>query len=139
MRSKTTTADQLSRLSFEVSPATAFRRRNSFPESPLRPGCYCGAVFAHNRPYVGAKHDQSKLPASQVLLIHNVLIGRNHHIKFRVLTSLKKLAVFKLGMPLHLHKRAHFMPGKKATHANRNILIKQDAQRGGSVRRPKSL
>jgi len=41
-------------------------------------------------------------------------------------------------MPSHFDERAHFMLGQESTHADRNVLIKQDAQRGGSERTPQS-
>ena len=41
------------------------------------------AVLTHDRPDVGTEHDQGKPPAHQVLLMPDVLIGRNQHVESR--------------------------------------------------------
>jgi len=80
-------------------------------------------MVTHYRPDIGTEHDQGKLPACEVLLIPEVLIGCNHHAKSCRLSSLKKRAVFELGMPLHFDERAHFMPGQGAARRRERFYL----------------
>ena len=84
---------------------------------------YCRAVRSHDRPDVGSKHEQGELSVRQVLLIPDVLIGRHHHVEARLFRQFQKLTVFELVRPSHFHDRVDFMPGQRATRADRNLRI----------------
>jgi predicted nucleic acid-binding protein len=57
---------------------------------------YWRTVLPDDRPDVGSEHDKGEFPARQVLLIPDILIGRNHHVEFRLLRYFEKLAVLEL-------------------------------------------
>ena len=57
------------------------------------------------------EHDQSKFPTDQVLLMPDVLVGRNHHIEPRRFYHFEKVAVLKLRMPPHVDESARLMLG----------------------------
>src|ERR1035437_9358955 len=101
-------------------------------------GRYRRSVVANDGPDIGAEHDQSELPARQILLVPDVLIGRNHHVEPRRFRHLKKLPVFKLRMPLHLYEGADLMFGQEAPYTDRDVFVKYDAQCGDSWRKSKS-
>ena len=86
-----------------------------------------------------AASDQGELSAHQVLLIPDVLIGRNQHIEARSFRFREKLPVFKLRVPWHFNERAHVMTGQEPSHTDRDIFIKQDVQRGESSRKSTPL
>ncbi len=89
-------------------------------------------MLLHHRPDVRAEHDQGELPARQVLLIADVLIGCHHYVETRLFRYFEKFAVFKLVRPAHFHDRMDFMRGEEGTRPNWNVFIEQDAQRDGS-------
>jgi len=70
--------------------------------------------------------------------IPDVLIRCDHHVERRHFRGIQKLAVFKLRRPTHFDDGADFVSGEDAAHTNRNVLVKQDAQRVGSWRKPES-
>lgn len=90
--------------------------------------------FLSYRPDIGPEDDQSEFSAGQVLLVADVLVGGNHYIESGLFRHCQKFAVFQLVGPLHFDEGLDPVIGQEPTHTNRNVLIKQDAQRGGSVR-----
>jgi hypothetical protein len=48
------------------------------------------------------------------------------------------IAVLKLRVPAQVEELANLMPGQEAAHADRHVLIEQDAQRDGSGRNRES-
>lgn len=54
-------------------------------------------MITYEGPDIGAQHNQGEFPPCQVLLISDVLIGRNHHIESTRFRGLKKFSVLKLG------------------------------------------
>ena len=95
-------------------------------------------MVAHHGPDIGPEHYQSELSARQVLLVPNVLIGRNHHREPRRFRCLEKFAVFKLRMPVHLDKGANLMFRQESPYTGGDVLIKYDAQGGDSWRTSRS-
>ncbi len=95
-------------------------------------------MVAHHRPDVGPEYDQGEFPARQVLLIPDVLVRRHDHVELRLFRHVEKLAVFKLRRPPHVDDGVNFMLDQELPHTNRDVLIKQDAQRGDSWRTPES-
>jgi hypothetical protein len=62
----------------------------------------------------------------------DVLIGGNKYVEPRGFRLLEEFAIFELRMPLHLDKSPHIMFEKEAPHADRDVLIEDDSQRGDS-------
>ncbi len=65
----------------------------------------------------------------------DVLVGRNDYVERRRFRRLQKVSVFKLRRPAPFDDRADLMSGEESAHPDRNVLVKQDAQRGGCERR----
>lgn len=100
--------------------------------------CYLCPVNTYNRPDVGTKHDQGKLAAREVLLIADVLIRGHQHVETLGFRGFQKVAVFKLYRPSRFDESAHRMVRQESSHTDRDVLIKQDAQRGDSWRTSQS-
>ena len=96
---------------------SALRRQRHFDELIAPRRCrvdfsrYRRFVATHHGPDIGAEHNQSEFPAGQILLIPDVLIGRNHHVEPRFFRCFEKLAVFKLWRPGHPREGVHLMMG----------------------------
>ncbi len=71
--------------------------------------CNLGPVINYNWPDIGTQNDQRKLTALKVLLIADVLIGRNHHVETRSFCIFQKVPVFKLYGPSRFDKGADLM------------------------------
>jgi hypothetical protein len=95
-------------------------------------------MWPYDRPDIRPKHDEGELSARQVLLVADVLIRRDHHIEPGLFRHFQKLAIFELIRPSHLDDGMNLMLWKKAADTNRDVFVKQDAQRGDSWRKPKS-
>jgi len=72
------------------------------------------------------------------LLVTDALIGGNHRVEPGMFRHRQKFAVLQLVGPLHFEESINRMVGQEPAHTSRNILIKQDAQRGDSGRKSKS-
>ncbi len=92
-------------------------------------------MHLYHRPDIRAKDDKSKLPAAQILLVSDILVGRYHYREARFFRYFQKLAVFQLVGPAHFYNGMDFVIWKKATRTDRNVFIKQDSQRGDSGRK----
>ena len=99
---------------------------------------YRRAMLRYYRPDFRAEGDQSEFSACQVLLIPDVLVGRNQHVESGLLRHPQELAVFQLIRPLHFNESLNLMLRQEAAHTDRDIFIEQDAQGGGSWRKSKS-
>ena len=55
--------------------------KSSLPGVAIDSGHYFRAVLPYDRPYIGAEDNQSEFPATQLLLVTDVLIGGNHHVE----------------------------------------------------------
>ena len=91
-------------------------------------------MIPHYRPDIRPEHHQSERSACLFLLMRDVSFGRNQHLESGRFRRLQQFAIFKLWMPLHPGKGAHIMPGQEAPHTERDVLVKDDAQRGDSYR-----
>jgi hypothetical protein len=97
-------------------------------------GCYLYFIFANNGPDIRAEHNQREAPAPEVLLMADVLIGGNEHVEEGGFRSLQKFAVLQLWGPVHFDDGANFVVGQEETDADGNVVIKENAQRDGSLR-----
>jgi len=93
-------------------------------------GHYRRAVLPYYGPDIGAEDDQSEFPTLQVLLIPDVLIGSNQYFEPGLFRHLQKLAVFQLIGPQHFDESLNLMLEQEAARTDRDIFIKQYAQRG---------
>ena len=96
---------------------------------------YCCGMVADNWPDTRTECSQGKLAARRVLRIRDVPVRPDQHERSR-LRSPQRYTIFQLRRPVHVDDSTDFMPREVAPHANRKVLIEQDAQRGGSWRRP---
>lgn len=69
----------------------------------------------------------------------DVLIRGDQNIESCVFRCLEKFAVLQLWRPFHFYDGADFVFGQDGTHADRNVMVEQDAQCDGSWRMPESL
>lgn len=72
---------------------------------------YLRAVFAHDWPDVRAEDEHFKFSAVEILLIPDVLIGRDQNVEPGLFCGPEQLPVSQLGMPPHVFERTHFMLG----------------------------
>lgn len=89
-------------------------------------------MLPYDWPDIGAEDNQGEFSAAQLLLVTDVLIRGNHHVESGLFRHPKKLAVVQLVGPLHFDEGADLVFAEEATHTDRDIFVKQDAQCGDS-------
>lgn len=71
-------------------------------------------MFLDIRPTIRPQHNERDLPSDQILLVLNVLVGRNHDIKTFVLCTSKQQSIAKPG-PAKLDCKCDFVMKKGMT------------------------
>jgi hypothetical protein len=67
-----------------------------------------------------------------------ILVGRNQYVELRSFSRIEEFPVLKLWVPLQIHDGVNLMLQEESAHTDRNVFVKQDAQRDDFWRRLKS-
>ncbi len=112
------------------------RKPNDHVQSFLSAGAgrhHTGRVNFDRQPLLCVQHNKRDAPTGQVLLILQILIGRDHDIESGDLCGVEEFAV-QQRRPAHLVGSLHIVSREQRAQADRNVLVKEDERQEPSWR-----